>query len=176
MGKKKGSNKTAAAASVRKTDKSTTSASSRPSSSNHDAASPAPRLLGPNDALYAVIEFHHMLIGPTHKKEAAAISAAAAHGICGFVFMGGPSVAVIEAACVDDVSGWLSDCKKAGKPGTCVYWKAKNDDDGAMALNNKLKTMPYAAGKDTKMDSAAYQAILAQLNVALPLPPCTPLY
>ena len=126
----------------------------------------------PNDALIAVIEFHHMLIGPTHKKEAAALGAAASHGICGFIFMGGPSAAIVQASSLDDLRAWLADCKKAGKEGHVAFWKV--NDDG-IPMNSKLKIMPYATGKDTKMDTAAYQETLATVNIPFPLPPCAPL-
>ena len=129
----------------------------------------------PNVPLLAVIEFHHMLIGNTHKKEVAAISAAASHGVCGFIFMGGPSLAIIEALALDDVLGWLADCKKAGKEGKCVYWKEKHLIH-APRINNKLKFMGYAPGKDTKMDTETYKATLSQVGIAFPLPPSAPLY
>ena len=125
------------------------------------------------DALYAVIEFHHMLVGNVHKKEAAAIGAAAAHGIVGTLYMGGPSIAVIAAAAMVDIQGWLADCKRAGKEGHCIYWKRKDSTMPSM-MNNKLKVMGYAPGKDTKMDTVAYQATLAQLGIPYPLPPCGP--
>ena len=168
MGKKKGNKASSGGpAAGNHADASTTK---NPSA----CALPPSTALNPDDPLYAVIEFHHMLIGPTHKKEAAALGAAASYGICGFIFMGGPSLAVIEAATVDDVRGWLSDCKKAGKEGSCVFWKAKIEKT-APSLNNKLKVMAYAPGKDTKMDMAGYQQTLARLNIPFPLPSCAPL-
>lgn len=137
---------------------------------------PATSVLGPNEPLYAVIEFHHMLIGNTHKKEAAAIGAAASHGVCGYIFMGGPSFAVVEATSVQDAMAWLADCKRAGKEGQCVYWKKKPiSGTGSSQMNNKLKVMGYAPGKDTRMDTTAYKDTLAQLTIPFPLPACAPL-
>ena len=49
--------------------------------------------------IIAVVEFHHMLIGASHKKESLALSAAPANGIDGYIFMGGPSYAIVK--CVD---------------------------------------------------------------------------
>lgn len=129
--------------------------------------------------ILAVIEFHHMLIGNSHKKEANALGAAASHGIWGLIFMGGPSLAVVRARDASDLQAWLVDCKKAGKQGQCVYWRqTEQHKEGAAAttlINNKLKVMPYAPGKDTKMDTAAYQQTLQEWGVPLPLPACPPL-
>lgn len=123
----------------------------------------------PDETLYAVVEFHHMLIGHSHKKEAAALSAASACGIQGFIFMGGPSAAVAEATKADLLE-WLGDCKKAGKEGTVTYWKRKQGT--SPPINSKLKVVPYGSAKDTKMDVQAYKDQLAAVDIPSPLPSC----
>lgn len=118
-----------------------------------------------------------MLIGPTHKKEAAALGAAACYGICGFVFMGGPSAAIVYASALHDLTAWLADCKKAGKQGQVKFWKVvATNAPPPMNHNNKLKVVPYATGKDTKMDTVAYQKALATMQIPCPLPPCASLF
>lgn len=94
--------------------------------------------------------------------------------------MGGPSLAVVQAHDASDLQAWLVDCKKAGKQGQCVYWRQieQQHKEGAAAMtsiNNKLKVMPYAPGKDAKMDTAAYQQTLQEWGIPLPLPTCHPL-
>eukprot|EP00977_Amphora_coffeiformis_P004535 scaffold978_cov164-Amphora_coffeaeformis.AAC.6 len=126
----------------------------------------------------AVVEFHHMLIGSAHKKEATALKAAATHGVQGFIFMGGvPSMAIVHVTDSADLTAWLSDCRKAGKEGTCVYWRTEDEPHDFwknVSSNNKLKIVNYATGKDTKVDTVAYKESLAKLDVSFPLPPCEP--
>ena len=120
----------------------------------------------------AVVEFHHMLIGKSHKKEAAALSAA--EGVIrGWIFMGGPSRAVVQASSNEDLRWWLQECKRAGKPGEIRYWRRldiyDSDNTAHKMVPNKLKAMGYS-GKDAKMDLLMYQQTLAQLNIASPFP------
>lgn len=133
------------------------------------ATTPAVENVDPDETLYAVVEFHHMLIGHSHKKEAAALSAASACGIQGFIFMGGPSAAVVEATKADLLE-WLGDCKKAGKEGTVACWKRKQGT--SPPINSKLKVVPYGSAKDTKMDVQAYKDQLAAVDIPSPLPSC----
>lgn len=176
MGKKKGSKASASSLGTKTTTANDSNGGVKTNANHATTAAAAPLAttsapLGPHDALYAVVEFHHMLIGNSHKKEAAALNAAASHGIVGCIYMGGPSLAIVQAACLDDLLDWLSDCKKAGKEGNCIYWKPKAPSS-SLPSSNKLKVMPYAPGKDTKMDVAAYKATLAQIGIPFPLPAC----
>lgn len=140
------------------------------SSSSSKITLPNPALSSPprdHELLLAVIEFHHMLIGSSHKKEAVALTAAKGL-VVGYIFMGCPSMAIIQAT-KSDLLEWLLQTKRAGKPGSITYWttlmNAKNShasihtttDDNNHA-GNKLKVMPYAAamhggGKSDRMDT-----------------------
>lgn len=122
----------------------------------------------------AVIAFHHMLIGPGHKKETRVRQRATRSGVRGWMFTGGPGRAVVTVSRRDDLTAWLRECHRAGKAGTCVYWKYDDDDENVISedVPTKLKTMPYAAGKDTKMDTTAFEATLAKMGIPYPLPPC----
>ena len=156
-------------------------------SKRDDASHTAPPSPPP---ILTVLEFHHMLRGPSHKKEATVVTAAATHGIRGWLFLGGPSFAVILAATLEDIKAWCTDCQKAGKPATVVYWRqlGEEEDDPSTATTtstavstssflfpNKLKVMDYAPGKDTKLDLVAYKQTLATVGLPYPLPSSPPL-
>ena len=128
-----------------------------------------------NTNIISVVEFHHMLIGPSHKKEAQALSAAASHGIVGHMFMGGPSFAVVSSMDKDDLTNWLQDCKKAGKPGAILFWKELSQDNFPIDWPTKLKVAPYAGGKGEKPDMDAYEQALKKFDIPYPLPPCAEL-
>lgn len=125
-----------------------------------------------NMNIVSVVEFHHMLIGPSHKKEAQALSSAASHGIVGQIFMGGPSVAVVKSMDKDDLTNWLQDCKKAGKPGAILFWKEVSQDNLPTDWPTKLKVAPYAGGKGEKPDMDAYKQVLKKVDIPHPLPDC----
>mmetsp|Transcript_3116 Transcript_3116/g.6741 ORF Transcript_3116/g.6741 Transcript_3116/m.6741 type:complete len:267 (+) Transcript_3116:86-886(+) len=134
------------------------------------ASSPAQHV----DLIIAVIEFHHMLIGPSHKKESLALSAAPANGIDGYIFMGGPSFAVVRCVDKQDVINWLQECKKSGKPGNVGYWKSISIADVPSDWPNKLRVMGYAGGRGDKPDAECYKRTLSLLNIAYPLPSSCP--
>jgi len=125
------------------------------------------------DAILAVVEFHHMLIGKSHKKESEALSAAA-NIVRGWIFMGGPSVAVVQAT-KTDLQDWVQACKRAGKTGDIRYWRLQSKDGSKPLVDfpTKLKTMGYASGKEAKMDTVEYKKILSNLEICFPLPKCS---
>ena len=126
-----------------------------------------------NMIIVAVVEFHHMLIGPSHKKEAQALSAASSHGVVGQIFMGGPSFAVVKSMVKDDLAKWLQDCKKAGKPGTVTFWKEIAQGILPSDWPTKLKVVQYAGGKGEKPDLNSYKEALEKADIPFPLPPCS---
>lgn len=123
--------------------------------------------------IVAVVEFHHMLIGPSHKKEAQALSAASSHDVVGQIFMGGPSFAVVKSMVKDDLANWLQDCKKAGKPGTILFWKETVQGILPSDWPTKLKFVQYARGKGEKPDLDSYKEALKKVDIPFPLPPCS---
>ena len=164
MGKKKGANKSKDGASA-----ATASSAATPSKTPAATTTATPK---DDDQLVAVVEFHHMLIGSTHKKEAAALSAAQGL-VAGWIFMGGPSAAVVTAT-HGDLLEWLQECKRAGKPGEVTYWSlASLHSTGVFEeVNHKLKVVGYAGGKGDRMDTVAYQETLARLQIPWPLLTC----
>ena len=137
-------------------------------------ASREPVLASPQHVVIAVIEFHHMLIGPSHRKESLAISAALANGIHGYIYMGGPSYAIAKSAEKQDMLDWLLECKRAGKPGSVAYWKSIPCTNMPSGWPNKLKVMGYAGGKGDKPDIESYKRTLLQLDIVYPLPASSP--
>jgi len=123
-----------------------------------------------NMIIIAVVEFHHMLIGQSHKKEAQALSAAPSHGIVGQIFMGGPAFAVVKSMDKDDLANWLQDCKKAGKSGTVIFWKETAQDNLPSNWPTKLKVVQYAGGKGEKPDLESYKQALKKVDTPYPLP------
>ena len=124
--------------------------------------------------ILAIVEFHHMLIGASHKKEAQVISAAITNGVRGYIYMGGPSYAVIITSDKEDLLTWLHDCKKVGKVGTIRYWKLQFNSNIECEYEwpSKLKVIQYAnsKGKGDKPDMGQYKHLLVQLGIAYPLP------
>ena len=139
---------------------------------NDNQQSSATQTQPQNTNVISVVEFHHMLIGPSHKKEAQALSAAASNGIVGQIFMGGPSLAVVKSMNKDDLTNWLQDCKKAGKPGAILFWKELSQDNLATDWPTKLKIAPYAGGKGEKPDMDAYKQALKKFDIPHPFPDC----
>ena len=134
--------------------------------------SSATRTQPQNANIVSVVEFHHMLIGPNHKKEAQALSAAASHGIVGQIFMGGPCFAIVQSMDKDDLTNWLQDCKKAGKPGAILFWKEISQTNFSSDWPTKLKIVQYAGGKGEKPDIDAYKQVLKKIDIPHPLPTC----
>lgn len=132
------------------------------------------------NGVLAVVEFHHMLIGKTHKKEASAISAANQNSIRGWIFMGGPCFAIVTSVEKNDLLIWLQECKRVGKPGEIRFLEEiKASDYGekqfeaimeTLQVPNKLKVMNYRNGKDSKMDCELYQEKLKKFDIPFPLP------
>lgn len=140
--------------------------------STEDESTTSSPAADPQHVIIAVIEFHHMLIGQSHKKESQALSAAASNGVLGYIYMGGPSYAVVKAMHKGDLVNWLQECKKASKPGNIGYWKTVPNDNIPIDWPNKLKIMGYTSGKGEKPDMESYTRILSQLDIPYPLPTC----